>query len=276
MYYSTTSLLVVLLSAAATVNADKVPSQPLVTLGLNTANVMSRFGGLEPQATWYTGTQTFGEVNVDGGIDVRVEDVDMMPFNIWARAQQTIKGWNLSARLESSSKALDTVACQLLAVSDDGATRLYAQGSADASARTAMMDKVTLAQKVHGEELTLVPAYHFDTNEVELGVIYTGLSDDTVVNLDTSTKGPQMLTVSQRFGANNRIIPSVTTNGDVELEYRRAIDTGVLAANYKPNKSVSLKWNDGPWLATLEAPMTGPQSFSSDVRLSFKRDVQLF
>jgi hypothetical protein len=199
----------------------------------------------------------------------------MYPYSIWGRAHRSIAGWDLSARIEACSKNAQSLVCQVLAVSDDGATRLYAQGTADTFTKTASCNKVTVAKRLLGNTLTVAPTYDFTSQEAEVGFVYSGLAD-TIFELDTTTKGPQMLTVSQKIGDNNRIIPSITTAGDVEIEYRRAVEGGMIAANLKPNKSVTLKWNDGPWLATLEAPMIGLEIYSSDVKIAFKRDVHLF
>lgn len=210
-----------------------------------------------------------------GGIDVKIEDVDEYPYNLWGRAQRTLAGWNLSARLEASSKNLQAVAFNLLAENELRSTALQVQGLTDTAQKSGAVQKLTLSQKLLGETLTLVPTYDFSTKEAEVGVTYSGFPN-TIVNIDTSTKGPQMITVSQRIGEDNQIIPSVSSAGDLEIEYRRAIEGGTIAVNLKPKESVTLKWNDGPWLATLMAPMTGPYSFSRDINVGFKRSVQVF
>jgi hypothetical protein len=208
-----------------------------------------------------------------GGVRVKVEDVDVYPYNLWARAKRTVAGWDVTARADAFSEDLSTLAFDLRA--ENGNSILDIQGSADAKAQRSFVSKLSLSQKLLGGSLTVVPAYRPLTKEAELGVLYSGL-EDTIISLDASTSGPQMITVSQKVGDNNQVIPSISSSGDVEIEYRRAVTGGMVAANYKPNESVTLKWNDGPWLAALNVPMTGPMSFSKDVNVSFKREVLVF
>jgi hypothetical protein len=60
MYYSNPLIQLIVCALWAGASARK----PEVTLGLNTANSASRFGGLEPHASWSTGAR-LGEVNLD-------------------------------------------------------------------------------------------------------------------------------------------------------------------------------------------------------------------
>lgn len=82
------------------------------------------------------------------------------------------------------------------------------------------------------------------------------------------------VTIAQRINENNAVSPSVTTDGEVKLEYRRALDTGMLTTRVKPNKSVDFEWQDGPWQASFSAPMDGIV-FNDGVKVNIRRVVDV-
>lgn len=208
-----------------------------------------------------------------GGLNLKVEDIREHPYNLWGQAKRTVAGWNLSARVNTYSQSISTLAVDLLA--ENGDTALQVEGTADTNLRRGAVNKLSLAQKLLGGALTMVPSYNLQTNQADISLTYAGLAD-TVVSVEASTGAPQVISISQRVGDAARLIPSVSSDGEVEIEYRQMIKDGMVAAVYKPNNAVTLKWFDGPWVATIDAPMTGPQTFTNELKVSIKRDVQVF
>ncbi|GFH52486.1 hypothetical protein CTEN210_08962 [Chaetoceros tenuissimus] len=69
----------------------------------------------------------------------------------------------------------------------------------------------------------------------------------------------------------NRITPSVTSNGDVSVAWRKSLDGGnSVTTTLNVNDSVSVQWQDGPWTATFSSPMDGIKTGDIDVKINRK------
>lgn len=130
--------------------------------------------------------------------------------------------------------------------------------------------KVSRRMDVMDGELTIVPSYNVAARKVDVNFAYE--MEDTIVELDVAPS-KQILTVSQRLG-DNVVTPSITTDGEFDLQYRRSLPSGSLTATYKPNDSVEVEWEDGPWQATVTTPMDG--FYKADgFKINFRRNVVL-
>ena len=123
---------------------------------------------------------------------------------------------------------------------------------------------------VVGGRFLINPRYNFKESTPDVILGYDRGS--TAVTLEASMAS-QKVTVSQEIVEGHRIIPSFTADGDISLGYEKKTATGSISTTVKPNDSVILQWNDGPWTAIIEAPLDG---FSTTgVNVSMKRKVEL-
>ena len=123
---------------------------------------------------------------------------------------------------------------------------------------------------VVGGRFLINPRYNFKESTPDVILGYDRGS--TAVTLEASMAS-QKVTVSQEIVEGHRIIPSFTADGDISLGYEKKTATGSISTTVKPNDSVILQWNDGPWTAVIEAPLDG---FSTTgVNVSMKRKVEL-
>ena len=141
--------------------------------------------------------------------------------------------------------------------------------------------QLTQSMDALGGTWTVIPRYNVDRNQGDIKVGY-GIEGASVgVHL---APNKSVLTLSKQLGENNRITPAVATNGEVELEYRRklAVPTtatssgsggsrgGIVTTTFKPNAFVNIKYEEGPWIANLNAPMKG-LSFHEGVKFNVRR-----
>lgn len=201
-------------------------------------------------------------------------DKDNMPFSFWGTAKRTIKGWCLSAGVDGDSSDLNVVGIDLRA--DCGSTALQVTGSATnaADAVEVQVGTVKVSQKVDalGGSWTLVPRYNVVSNKGDLMVAYG--FEDTVVTVDTNLNKSKV-TVRRNIGDNNQVAPSISTAGDVELEYRRAVLTGTVTTKVNAD-TVGVSWQDGPWQANVKAPLDGGLDGLRDgAQFSFRRLVDV-
>lgn len=189
-------------------------------------------------------------------MNLRVDDTGEMPFTVWGKVKSTLMGWNVAARVSADSTNINKLGLDVQASGGPVGTGIQVTGSADADALTAKIASVKLSQSVQalGGSLTVEPGYNLNAEKANVKVVYGIDGTAVVVNADATT---QMVTVLQQLGDNNRIAPSITSDGDVTLEYRRAIQTGSLTATLKPKDSVNLRWADGKWMVNVNAPIEG-------------------
>lgn len=122
---------------------------------------------------------------------------------------------------------------------------------------------------------TVIPQYHLSDRRGDLKIAYTFEDESTTIELDTSTSSPNRLSVIQKISDENdadQISPSFTTEGDVELEYRKQLGKGILTTRFKPNKFLHVRWEEGPWEASLQAPMEGVH-FTEAPKLNLRRSM---
>lgn len=151
--------------------------------------------------------------------------------------------------------------------------------------------EATKGLDVNGARVTVNPRYNVASEEADVVIGYS--NDDTNVELTasadsqevtiehqmdktniklTASAGNQEVTISQQVDANNRVAPTLSSDGDISVEWERSLggDNSV-TATLKPNDSLDLEWKDDAWTANINMPMDGTSISGSNV--SIKRDV---
>lgn len=259
----------ILVSVLGLVAAD-VP-KPQITLGVRNSG-LGKFGdgglgGLEPAIKWQTegSTESF---DWEAGLDIQVEDLNSMPpYSHWGKIKRKVQGFALSARGVTDSKTPETIDLDFRA--DGPSTSLQVTGKFAATSYS--IGKLNIKQSISlpAGRITVSPRYNVGTNKADVGVGYAVGS--TSINVESSNK---KLTVAQLVGDRNVIIPSITTEGKVELSLQRKFDGfGKITTSIKPAEAINIKWEEGSYVANIHAPIDG---FSIDkVDVSIKRRVDL-
>merc|ERR1711915_712020 len=95
-------------------------------------------------------------------------------------------------------------------------------------------------------------------------------SGDTEVEIVASAEG-QSVTISQQSDDENKVSPTVTSDGDVSLAWEKSLgDDGSLTATVT-SKAVDLEWEDGAWTANINVPVDGTSIEGTNIGI--KRDV---
>lgn len=205
------------------------------------------------------------------------QDLDDMPFSLWGKIKRTVGGdIGLVAKVNTKSGALNKLGVDLQAASASSGTVVQVTGTARTDDLSVSPGTIKVTQTIDMAgvgKFTLVPTYSVASRKTDVKVSYGG--DDTVVTIDGNVNF-QRVTVSQAFGNNNYIAPSITSDGDICLDYTRSVGTGALTASYKPDDSLALTFEDGPWVATVRAPMSGYYEPSLDsATFSVRRSVDI-
>jgi hypothetical protein len=204
---------------------------------------------------------------------VAVADKDSLPFNFWGKAKRSIAGWNLSARVDGDSSDMNSLDLDIRA--DSGSTALQVTGNANAENIDMQVGSVKVSQKIDalGGSWVLSPRYNVQAKKADVTVAYG--FQDTVVSIDANLD-KQKVTIRQNIGDMNQVAPSITTDGKVELEYRRSVLTGTVTTTVKPDEFVGVVWQDGPWQANVKAPLDGGiAGLRSGVQVNIRRVVDV-
>jgi len=217
--------------------------------------------------------------NKQGGFNLAasgLSDSDL-PFSVWGKLRRDVGDWGVSAKIDASSENLAILNIDLLAKGGPTDLTLNVQGSLDTGRQRGELRQVGFSQSMEapGGDLSLTPRFHIASGKADVTVEYAH-NDDTRIKIDAGTDR-QRITVAQRIDDANSISPSITSDGELQLGYRRVVgDNGAVTAIYKPNDRICLRYEEGPWVATVDIPMDGYFELNSgDSTVSIRRSVKM-
>lgn len=249
--------------------------------------------GLDPTVTWENSGKA-GDLDVSYGVEAAARpttDIASLPRNIWGKASTDISGWGVSARADVDGQDMSNANLELNAGNDD--LDLSAKVLANAGgAFNVRSVQATKGFDANGARLSVTPRANLENDEKDVELNY---SNDLVnVKLAASTNGDrdaeikysrdntdltltanadgQEVTVSQQVDDDNRVAPTINSNGDISVAWeRRLSDDSSLTATLKPNDSLDVEWKDQDWTANVNMPVDGTNINGANV--SIKRDV---
>jgi hypothetical protein len=86
--------------------------------------------------------------------------------------------------------------------------------------------------------------------------------------------GSQTVTLAQMVGDKTVLMPTVGTDGSVEVSIQRRVEgLGTITTTLQPSEAIRVQWEEGPYVANIRAPL---HNFSLDnVEVRIKRKVEL-
>lgn len=262
MKLSALALLAVIGSAAA--------SKPQLSISVRDGNFNGVGDGLDPTLKWSDSTRT-GDMDLEYGIEASAavtSDLASLPRSIWGKASTDVSGWGVSARAEVDAQERDHADLEIDASNEDNdlSVRLTASAGSDFTVKTV---EATKGIDQNGARVTVNPRYNVETEESDVVINYS--TDETSIKLTASAEN-QEVTISQQIDDDNRIAPTINSNGDLSVEYERRLgDDRSLTANLKPNDNLNVEWKDDSWTANVNMPIDGTNINGANV--SIKRDV---
>merc|ERR1712157_400800 len=218
---------------------------------------------LASDVAWST-SGSFSGVDMEGGVDMTVKN-DGVPYTLWGKVKKSITGVaDVSAGVEVDSSDLQSYGVDLEA--SRGETKVAVKGTANANDSTFDLMKLRLSQKLAGGKLNVSPEYDFESQKAGVGVDYD--LQGTVLSM-SADEDSQKLKVLKPLDDKSSISPSFSTEGDLEVEYKRSVADGTVTATYKPDDSLNVKYEDGPYVVNVKTPLEGyykPSAMKFDVR----------
>mmetsp|Transcript_15929 Transcript_15929/g.30051 ORF Transcript_15929/g.30051 Transcript_15929/m.30051 type:complete len:264 (-) Transcript_15929:133-924(-) len=261
MKLSCVALLAVVGSAAA--------NKPTLTFNVRDGN-FADLGGLDPSLSWSASTSS-GDVDIEYGIEAAARptsDIASLPKNIWGKASTKLNGWGVSARAQFEGTDFTRAAVEIDASNDEADLDIHLEASAGDGFSVKTVSAVKGIDS-DGARITINPRYNVETEESDVVVNYS--KDGTDISL-TASQDSQSITISRQLDDENKISPTLKSNGDVSLAWERSLgDDNRITTTLTPDESIDVEWKDAAWTASINMPLDGTDIKGTNV--SIKREV---
>jgi len=255
--------------ALLTVFGTASAGRPSLSINVQDGN-FADIGGLDPSLSWSSSTAT-GDVDIEYGIEAAARptsDIASLPKNIWGKASTNLNGWGVSARAEFQGTDFTNAGIEIDAKNEDVDLDIHLEASAGDGFSVNSVE-ATKRIDADGASISVNPRYNVGTEEADVVLSYA--KDGTSVEL-TASQDAQSVTLSRQLDDDNRVAPTLASNGDISVEWERALgDDNSLTATLKPNDSLDLEWKDADWTANINMPIDGTDITGTNV--SIKREV---
>jgi hypothetical protein len=226
--------------------------------------------GLDPTLTWSDSTRS-GDIDLAYGIEAAARptsDLASLPRKVWGKASTDVSGWGVSARAEVDAQERDHADLDIDASNADADLLLHLTASAGKEFNIKSVE-ATKGFDAEGSRVTVTPRFNLEDDSRDVVVNYS--NDKTNIKL-TASADKQEVTFSQQIDDDNRVAPTINSNGDISVEWERRLgEDRSLTANLKPNDNINVEWKDDAWTANVNMPIDGTNISGANV--SIKRDV---
>jgi hypothetical protein len=195
-------------------------------------------------------------------------DLASLPRSIWGKASTDVSGWGVSARAEVDGQDFTNANVELDADNEEADLSVHMVASAGEKFALRSVE-ATKGFDQDGARITVTPRFNLENEDKDVVINYN--NDKTNVKL-TASADSQEVTISQQVDDDNRIAPTVNSNGDLSVQWERRLSAdSALTATLKPNDSLDVEWRDAAWTANVNMPIDGTNINGANV--SIKRDV---
>lgn len=259
MKTSAVALLAIIGSASANL--------PSLSISVSDGN-FADLGGLEPTLKWSSEGKA-GELDISYGLEADARptsDLSSMPKKIWGKASGDLGAWGVTARAEFQGTDFSAADIEIDAVNEDLSIHVDARSDGDFS-----VNKIEATKSFDADDAAVTVTPRYDVGNGSSDIVVSYLKDDTSVEI-TASQEEQAITVSKQIDDDNRIAPTIASNGDFSVQWERSLgENNSLTTTLKPNESIDVEWNDGAWEASINMPLDGTSISGANV--SVKRDV---
>ena len=213
------------------------------------------------------------------GVDVTASQGEKIAeYSVFGRIKRSLYGWNFKARLDTSSDHLQSVDTYFHMEGGPCKSWLTVRGNVASDLTACRLTDIGIAQPLNlrGRIADLSTKYDMNRNLAECVVSYS-VRDGSVITLGADSGNKQLLSISQRIGKHHELTPTVSTKGDMELEYKLNTDgDGVLSTNYNPKHALTLKYERWPWKSDFKIPVRDFYKVQQGARFSVRRSLESF
>lgn len=129
-------------------------------------------------------------------------------------------------------------------------------------------------RSMSNERLTINPRYYFPSHSgtggyVDAIMTYDRDDVDTSVQLYANREF-QRLTIARKVGEDVIISPSISSSGNINVQWHHNIGDSSVIANFSPRENINVKWTDGSVGLNIEVPIVNGNIESTKVSLRKK------
>ena len=228
--------------------------------------------GLDPTLTWSTSASS-GDMELEVGIEASAlptDDISSLPKKYWGKATTKNGNWGITAQTDVDAQDLSRAEVEIIASNEDDDLGITITATAGSTFAINSVEAFKGLEAGDGT-ITIKPSYDLDEEAGEVTLSYDN-GDKTTIDL-TANANSQSVTISQQVDAENRISPTLTSEGKLSLEWEKSLGgDNSLIATLTPDESIDLEWEDGSWTASINLPIDGTSINGANV--SIKRDVE--
>lgn len=236
------------------------------------------YGGIEaldPTISW-SGSTSLENVDISYGASARAiptRNLSDLSKEIWAKISTKLVGdigLSLKARVEDMD--FSTVALDLGMKSSKLDSAIYTGGNLDSNLGLSL-DEVQFVKDFRGDGhfVSIKPTVHLKKKDISIKAQY---SDKNGIDVEIkASKDIKSVTVSSQVDDRNRISPTLTSKGDISIDWERRLggDDSVITS-YKPDKFINILLKEGPYKTKIFLPIDGVVNISG-AEVTIKRDL---
>lgn len=212
-----------------------------------------------------------GDFDVKYGVDTDLratKEIRSLPKSVWGKASTDVSGWDVTARAELDLQDLRSLYLDLDLDSRDVDLSVHVVASATGEFNVDAVE-ATKGFKSGDKRVTVTPRFDLGNNINDVVVKYS--YDKTDVTL-TASGDAQKITVSQQISDEDRFSPTVSSKGDLSLEWEHRLKKdSKVTTTFRPSESLNVKWEDSEWTANVKMPLDGSSFKESSVGV--KKDL---
>lgn len=256
------------LAIIAVLGSANAMNSPELSVSLTDGSYDCPTGALDPKLSWSTSSSA-GDIDLDFGVEASPTasmDVSSMTDKIWGKATGSVAGWGVTARAEFQGTDFSEADVDIDLSGDGVDIHLDATAGSGFAVNTVT---ATSDFDVDGGSMSVTPSYDVGSGDADVTITYD--KGDTSVKVVASADD-QSITVSKDIDGDNRIAPTLTSGGDISVEYERRLARGdSLITTVTPNESIDMEWKDNEWTASISMPIDGTEIKGTNV--SVKRSI---
>ena len=224
--------------------------------------------GLSPTLSWSNSNEV-GDVDIDYGIeaDIRAtKDIASLPKSIWGKISSNVGAWGVSATAELQDYTQADV--EIAVDNSDEGLNLSLVGTCGSGRFNVNTIKGGKTFEADGATISISP--RFDVQSKEATVVTSYEKDGTGIKVEAS-KDSQTINLSRQLDEENRIAPTISSNGDISIEWEHKVDDCTVTTTFKPEESISMAWEEKGWKTNISMDLE--ETDISNVRVSMKKDL---
>lgn len=248
-------------------------SAPKFSLNLQDG-VYGGIDALDPTVSW-SGSAKKNKVSVSFGAAIRMlptDNISSLAKGMWAKISSEACGLGFSVKAKVNGVNFSNILLDMGIKNKKLGTAVYADATIGSKENSSMDAVQVVKEFIFGcGVISVNPIFNLKRKGVDVKAFY---SDKNGLDVELlASKHFQSITVSSPVDDVSRISPTITSEGDIIIDYERMLRGGnSILTTYKPNKSINVLLKEGPYNLNVFLPLDTALTVSG-AHISIKREL---